>query len=72
MLARVPGADEHLATARRAASRNPVALALTRRAEALARDDAAAVRATAAVFAQAGCPYQESRTLLLVGPLTRH
>ena len=72
VLARDPGADEHLATARRVASRNPVALALTRRAEALAGDDAAAVRATAAVFAQAGCPYQESRTLLLVGPLAGH
>ena len=72
MLARDPGADGHLATARRAASRNPVALALIRRAEALARDDAAAVRATAAAFAEAGYPYQESRTLLLAGSLSRH
>ena len=67
VLARDPGADGHLAAARDAASRNPVALALTQRAEALARGDPAAVRATAAAFAQAGYPYQASRTLVLAG-----
>ena len=61
----------HLAAAWAAADRNPVALALTQRAEALARGDRAAVLATAAAFARAGYPYQESRTLLLADPLPR-
>ncbi len=65
VLARDPSADDHLAAARDAASRNPVALALSQRAEALARGDRVAVRATAATFAQAGYPYQESRTFFL-------
>jgi hypothetical protein len=68
VLARDPGADRHVAAARAAADRNPVALALSQRAEALARGDRVAVLATAAAFAQAGYPYQESRTLLLAGP----
>ena len=67
MLAREPGADVHLAAARAAADRNPVALALTQRAGALARGDRAAT--LAAAFAQAGYPYQESRTLLLTAAL---
>jgi hypothetical protein len=72
VLAREPGADRHLAAARAAADRNPVALALTQRAEALARGDRAAALAAAAAFAQAGYPYQESRTLLLTAPLPHH
>jgi predicted ATPase/DNA-binding CsgD family transcriptional regulator len=71
VLARDPDANRHLAAARAAADRNPVALALTRRAAALARGDRTAVLATAAAFAQAGYPYQESRTLLLTDRLTR-
>ena len=65
VLARDPGADDHLAAARSAASLNPVARALTQRAESLARGDTAAVRATATAFARAGYPYQKSRSLLL-------
>ena len=54
VLARDPGAEDHLAAARAAASRNPVALALTERAGAIARGDRAAALATAAAFARAG------------------
>lgn len=71
VLAGDPGAEDHLAAARAAASRNPVALALTERAGALARGDRAAALATAAAFARAGYPYQESRTVLLAGPMPR-
>ena len=69
VLARDPGAERHLTAARAAADRNPVALALSRRAEALARGDRAAVLAAAGAFARAGYPYQESRTLLLAARL---
>jgi hypothetical protein len=71
VLARASGAAGLIAEARAAAGGNPVALALTRRAEALYHGDAAAVRGTAAAFAQAGYPYQQARALTLGGAAPR-
>jgi hypothetical protein len=63
VLARTPDAAALIAQARAAAGGNPVALALTRRAEALYRGDTAAVHGTAAAFARVGYPYQQARAL---------
>jgi hypothetical protein len=71
VLARTPGAAGHVTQARAAASGNPVAIALTQRAEALFRRDDADVRGTAAAFGQAGYPYQRARTLVLAGGAQR-
>src|SRR2546421_8167734 len=60
-----PAAPRLVAEAAAAADRNPVAIALTRRAGALFRGDADGVLGTAAAFGQAGYPYQQARTLAL-------
>jgi predicted ATPase/DNA-binding CsgD family transcriptional regulator len=65
VLARTPDAGRLVAEAEAAADRNPVAIALTRRAGALFRGDADDVLGTAAAFGQAGYPYQQARTLAL-------
>ena len=65
VLAQTPDAANLVAEAESAAARNPVAIALTRRAGALFRGDADGVLGTAGAFAQAGYPYQQSRTLAL-------
>ncbi len=69
VLAQTPDAANLVAEAESAADRNPVAIALARRARALFRGDTGGVLATAAAFAQAGYPYQQTRTLVLAtGP----
>src|SRR5690349_7008146 len=65
VLARTPDAARLVAEAEGAADRNPVAIALARRAGALFRGDADDVLGTAAAFGQAGYPYQQARTLAL-------
>ena len=65
VLARTPDAARLVAEAEAAADRNPVAIALTRRAGALFRGDADGALGTAAAFGQAGYPYQQARTLAL-------
>jgi hypothetical protein len=65
VLARTPDATRRVAEAEAAGDRNPVAIALTRRAGALFRGDADGVLGTAAAFGQAGYPYQQARTLAL-------
>ena len=57
VLARTPDAARLVAEAEAAADRNPVAIALTRRAGALFRGDADGALGTAAAFGQAGYPY---------------
>ncbi|MEU4420553.1 hypothetical protein AB0F81_07995 [Actinoplanes sp. NPDC024001] len=61
-----PKAADLLAEARPAAAGNRIAGALLDRAAALLDDDREGVRATAGAFEAAGCPYQQTRTLLLV------
>ena len=65
VLARTPDAARLVAEAEAAADRNPVAIALARRAGALLRGDADGVLGTAAAFGRAGYPYQQARTLAL-------
>jgi len=67
VLARDPGAARHLVQAKAAADRNPIAGALTQRAEALLREDRAALISAAAAFTRASYPYQRARTLILAG-----
>jgi predicted ATPase/DNA-binding CsgD family transcriptional regulator len=67
VLAGDAGSAHHLAQAKASADRNPIAAALTQRAEALLRADRAALLAAAAAFAQASYPYQQARTLILAG-----
>jgi len=69
VLARIPDAAGLVARAESAASRNPVAAALTGRAGALLHADADAVLGTAAAFAQAGYLYQQARTLALAAAM---
>jgi predicted ATPase/DNA-binding CsgD family transcriptional regulator len=66
-LAHDPGAASHLAQAKAAAGRNPVAAALTQRAEALLQADRVALLTAADAFARASYPYQRARTLILAG-----
>jgi predicted ATPase/DNA-binding CsgD family transcriptional regulator len=65
VLAHDPGAALHLAQAKASAGRNPIAAALTQRAEALLRADRGALLAAAAAFERASYPYQRARTLIL-------
>ncbi len=67
VLAHDPGAARHLAQAKASAGRNPIAAALTQRAEALLRADRGALLAVAAAFERASYPYQQARTLILAG-----
>jgi hypothetical protein len=60
-------AGERLDQARLIAVGNPIATAIVDRAEALLNANQDAVRATAAAFADAGCPYQQARSLVLAG-----
>jgi predicted ATPase/DNA-binding CsgD family transcriptional regulator len=62
-----PDADERLKSARATAAGNPIATAIVDRAAALRGDDPRRLRAAAATFAGAGCPYQQARTLVLIG-----
>jgi hypothetical protein len=62
-----PGAARHLAQAKASADRNPIAAALTQRAEALLRADRAALLAAAVAFEHASYPYQQARTFILAG-----
>jgi predicted ATPase/DNA-binding CsgD family transcriptional regulator len=66
-LAHDPAADRHLAQAKAAAGRNPIAAALTQRAEALRQADRTALLAAADAFSRASYPYQRARTLILAG-----
>lgn len=66
VLAGDPKAPEYLETARTAVSGNPIAAAIVDRAAALHDHDPDRVRATAAAFEAAHCPYQQARTLTLV------
>jgi predicted ATPase/DNA-binding CsgD family transcriptional regulator len=70
VLAGHPDAGDHLATARRVVTGNPVATAIVDRAAALADGDPERLPTIAAAFATAGCPYQQARTLILAGPDT--
>jgi predicted ATPase/DNA-binding CsgD family transcriptional regulator len=67
VLAGDPGADRYLAQAKASADRNPIAGALTQRAEALLRADRTALLAAADAFTRASYPYQRARTLILSG-----
>ncbi|GAA4588912.1 putative ATPase/DNA-binding CsgD family transcriptional regulator [Actinoplanes octamycinicus] len=67
VLAGDPEAADLLAETRPAVAGNPIAGALLDRAAALLAGDRDGIRATAAAFAAAGCPYQQERTLLLAG-----
>jgi hypothetical protein len=58
VLAHTPDASRFVAEAEAAADRNPIAIALTRRAGALFRGDVDDVLGSAAAFRQAGYPYQ--------------
>lgn len=60
-------ADERLKRARTIARGNPIAGAIVDRADALRNDQRDGLRAAAAAFANAGCPYQQARTLVLLG-----
>jgi predicted ATPase/DNA-binding CsgD family transcriptional regulator len=71
VLAGTPGAAGHITQAQAAAGRNPIAIALTQRAEALLRGDRVALLATAAAFTRASYPYQRARTLILAGGTQR-
>jgi hypothetical protein len=66
VLAGSPDAPGHLAAARPIVAGNPVAGAILDRAAALLDGDHERLLATATAFERADCPYQRSRTLLLV------
>ncbi|MFE7562686.1 ATPase, partial [Kitasatospora sp. NPDC057500] len=65
VLAGHPDARARLAEARPVVAGNPVATAQLDRAQALLDDDVPLLRAAAAAFDAAGCPYQSTRTLHL-------
>jgi len=67
VLTRDPGAARCLTRAKASADGNPIAAALTQRAEALLRADRTALLAAAAAFGHASYPYQRARTLILAG-----
>jgi predicted ATPase/DNA-binding CsgD family transcriptional regulator len=67
VLAHDSDAARYLAQAKASAGRNPIAAALTQRAEALLRPDRGALLAAAAAFERASYPYQRTRTLILAG-----
>jgi hypothetical protein len=71
VLARSPAAPSHITKAQAAAGGNPVATALSQRAEALHHGDSAALQVAAAAFTQASYPYQRARTLILAGGTQR-
>jgi hypothetical protein len=60
-------ADERLKRARTIARGNPIAGAIVDRADALRNDQRDGLRAAVAAFANAGCAYQQARTLVLLG-----
>jgi hypothetical protein len=67
VLARDPTAAQRLAEARPLVDRNPIAAAMVERAAALATGERARLVGLAAAQADAGCPYQAGRTLILAG-----
>lgn len=67
VLARLPDRRDRLDSARFFTTGNPVAAWLVDRAEALDAGDQARVLATAPVLGEAGCRYQQARSLLLAG-----
>ncbi|MFI8203522.1 hypothetical protein [Streptomyces sp. NPDC085937] len=62
-----PEARTRITTARAVVTGNPMATAQLDRSQALLDGDPDRLAATAQTFAQAGCPYQSARTLLLSG-----
>ncbi|HEY3139885.1 MAG TPA: hypothetical protein VGJ86_02085, partial [Acidimicrobiales bacterium] len=62
-------AADRLTRARSMTAQNPIAGALVDRAEALASKDKASLDlpTIAEALSQAGCPYQQARTLVLAG-----
>jgi hypothetical protein len=67
VLAHHPDANHHLTTTRATVAGNPTATAIIDRATALLNNDPERLLATAAAFEAAGCPYQQARTLTLIG-----
>jgi hypothetical protein len=67
VLAGDPAADQRLADARPLVAPNPIAAAMVERAAALAAGERDRLVEVAAPLAQAGCPYQAARTLILAG-----
>jgi predicted ATPase/DNA-binding CsgD family transcriptional regulator len=67
VLAHHPDANHHLTTTRATVAGNPTATAIIDRATALLDNDPERLLATAAAFEAAGCPYQQARTLTLIG-----
>ncbi|HKE75973.1 MAG TPA: LuxR C-terminal-related transcriptional regulator [Acidimicrobiales bacterium] len=62
-----PDAEARIASARAVAAPNPIAAAIVDRATALAAADKARLVAVANTLAEAGCPYQWARTMILAG-----
>ncbi|NUS62661.1 MAG: ATPase, partial [Saccharothrix sp.] len=60
-------ARAHVAAARDTVAGNPLATAFLDRAEALVDGDETRMLTVATAFRTAGCPYQEARTLTLIG-----
>jgi hypothetical protein len=67
VLAGTPDAAARISSARPIAAPNPIAAAVVARAAALAAADKAALVAVADTLAEAGCPYQWARTMILAG-----
>jgi hypothetical protein len=67
VLADHPEADSRLERARTMAAGNPIATAIVERSEAWRRDDQPELLAAAEALADAACPYQQARTLVLAG-----
>jgi hypothetical protein len=67
VLAKASDRSDVLRSARGLAEGNPIATAIVQRAEGLESGDAAALAAAATALADAGSPYQQARTLVLLG-----
>ncbi|MET8777270.1 LuxR C-terminal-related transcriptional regulator [Nocardia sp. NPDC004654] len=67
VLAGHPNARDYLAAARTVVAGNPIADAILDRAAALLDNEPDGLLATAAAFEAARCPYQQARTLTLLG-----
>ncbi len=67
VLAGEPDAEARVEAARSIAAPNPIAAAVVARAAALAAGDTAALVRVADTVAEAGCPYQWARTMILAG-----
>jgi hypothetical protein len=67
VLADHPEAETRLERARSIVGGNPIGTALVDRATAWRHDDEAGLLAAAEALAEAACPYQQARTLVLAG-----